>query len=109
MVLYVKKLTGLGLTHHASRHPSHFSILSLPAPGRFPSNRYDRCRECRGRTRRHAGAPGACPPCESPPPGFFLYIHVERIELDFQRRAGYVIDHLQRLVAGVDKISFETI
>ena len=39
----------------------------------------------------------------------FFDVHVERVELDFERGTAYITNHLQGLVAGVDEIRLESI
>ena len=41
--------------------------------------------------------------------GFLLDVHVERVEMKFQRRTLHRANHLQRLFGGVDKVGFKTV
>ena len=38
-----------------------------------------------------------------------LDVHVERVEVQLERRAADGLDHLQRLVAGVDEVGLEAV
>jgi hypothetical protein len=49
------------------------------------------------------------PPCDRRRLVLLLDVHVEGVEVDFQRGTADSPDHFECLVAGVDEISFKTV